>query len=447
MPRRLAVYARPPVRFAAVWVAALICSAARGQGEDVLPLSGMDSLNNEYRKHRDLANDLIRGFKAADTSIAAHVEALDILAKYDTYRFTWIPEQQKPDAIAAVYRGGVDTTVPYLLKARPRPAAAIEIYGDKVTEHALEVLKTRKLIARVNAARVLAKLAELGSPKLSDALVSVLDDPEQNIAVKCYAAKGLGVLAAFQPAVMTPEREKKAADSLASFIEHPMTLTATTTPEEVEGYRYVRREAIRALAQFHNPAASEKGHGALALLRVVAKDGLVPTPRIDERVEAAIGVARLRASLDKEYNLDYALAQIGLFMEDFTLASTRAKEAQQEGGKATKAAEVFPWKILAARQYDAIEQMRSEAGDSPESVKLAGECLKLLGQLEKGNAGDPEAILRLVAARQQPGRLFKNVEDSTVKPANRREDGAPGTPQLQTQPAPPPPRPGPAPKK
>lgn len=447
MQRRLAIYIRHAAGYAAVCVAALLSATARGQ-EDVLPVAGMASLDTAHRKHRDLANDLIRGIRPYDPAIPEHATALDTQAQYDTYRFTWLPLQQTPTEISTVYAKGVEFNVKSLLTVRPRPQGAIEVYSAKTAEHALEVLKTRKVIARVNAARVLAKLAELGQPALCDALVTVLSDPDQIDAAKLYAAKGLGILGAMQPPVLQPEREKKATEALAAFIDRKMTLTPATTLEEVEGFRYIRREAIRALAQFRNPAASEKGQAAFILLRVVAKDGFVPPPRIDERVEAAIGIARLRPALDKQYNQDYAVAQLGLFMEDFTLEATRARQAlEAKGGKGP---EIFPWKVMSARQYEAIEQMRADAGDNPELVKVAGECLKLLANLEAGRPGDPEAVLNLVANKQQPGggRMFKNVEESTVRPANRRDDSpfVPFSPQLQTPPPPgnnpPPPPPG-----
>jgi hypothetical protein len=246
------------------------------------------------------------------------------------------------------------------------------------------------------------------------------------------------------PPAVPQEQEKKAAEALATFIDRNMTIADTTKREEVEGFRYVRREGIRALAQFHNPGAAPRGQGAMELLRVVAKDGLVPPPRLDERVDAACGVARLKPSLDNEYNPDYAIAQIGLFLEEFNRETIAARE--QMAVQDNKGPSRFAWKVMASQLYDAIDQMRVEAADNPYVVTVAGACLKLLAQLEKGNPADPEAILRIIADTPLPSkRLFKNVEDSTVKAANRRDNQdalLPAPPQLETKSSLPPGAPG-----
>jgi hypothetical protein len=433
-------FVAPPRRatsFAAVACAAALLSAAgaRGQADSVLPSSGMDSLLAEHRQRKDLANDLLRGARPFDPGQPSHLQALDTQAKYVTYQFTWVPvssPESKPGEIDKVYAGGIERDVTALKKGRPATAGAIQVYSGKVIEHAGEVLQTPKLIAKVNAARVLAKLAELGPPELADPLVAVLESQESD-AVKYWALRGLRVLAAQQPPVLNPERDKKAAEALAAFIERRMTITDTTKPEEVEGFRVVRREAIRALAQIRNPAAAAGGRGPMALLRVVAKDGLVPPPRMDERVAAAIGIARLKPALDKEYNQDYALAQVGLFLDDYTQAVTRDRNEIVD----SKAPQLYPWKGFALEMYEAVEQLRAEATE-PYVTRLADECLALLDRIEKGNPADPERILRIVLNDPpKSGRLFKNLEDSTVRPANRRDSDS-GVPlpvrRLQAQP-------------
>jgi hypothetical protein len=147
-------------------------------------------------------------------------------------------------------------------------------------------------------------------------------------------------------------------------------------------------------------------------------------------------VARLKPSLDTEYNPDYAIAQIGLFLEEFNRESITAREQLQE----SKGPSRFPWRIMASELYDAIDQMRVECADNDYVKTAAAACLKLLGQLERGNPADPEEILRVVAGAAPPPskRLFKNVEDSTVRPANRHDNQdatLPAPPQLETRPS------------
>jgi hypothetical protein len=436
MCHRFAAPVRVTARFTVACAAALLfVPAVRSQADDVLPSGGMESLNAEWKKHHELANDLLRGFRVADPRDQSHVEAIDTQAKYDTYRFTWVTLQQKPGELANVYRGGVELAVSNLNKGKPGTAGAIAVYVPKATEHALEVLKTQRLIARLNAARVLAKLAELGSPELSDALVPVLADAGQSDAVKFYIVRALKVLAEQQPPVLSAEREKKVAEALAAFVDRKMTIADTTRREDVEGFRYVRREAIRALGQIRNPGAAANGQGPFTLLRIVAKDGPVPPPRIDERVEAVLGLARLKSSLENAYNPDYAIAQIGLFLEEYNREVTAARELLLDN----KIPQHFGYKVMSAELYDAIDQMRVDASDNPYVVTLAGACLRLLEKLEKGVPADPEEILQIIATTPPPSkRLFKNVEDTVVRPANRHDNqdaALPALPQLETKPA------------
>ena len=65
--------------------------------------------------------------------------------------------------------------------------------------------------------------------------------------------------------------------------------------EEIDGFRYVRREAIMALAQCRYPTLADKTHPTWLLLKSAVRDDIHPEPRLDERVEAAIGV-RLRSA-------------------------------------------------------------------------------------------------------------------------------------------------------
>jgi hypothetical protein len=438
MPGRLAARFPGTMWFAPLAAVVLLSAAAApGRAQDVLPTTGMDALNAEYKKHHELANDLLRGIRAANSRDSSHVEALDAEAKYATYRFTWVTLQQSAGSIGKVYIDGIDTHVKFLAKGKPATTEAIAIYSAKVTEHAVEVLKSNKVISRVNAAHVLAKLAELGWPDLCDTLVTLLQDPDQMDAVKFYVVRGLRELAAQQPPVLSSERERKAADALAAFIDRKMTIVDTTTREDVEGYRYIRREAVRALAQFRNPGAAAKGQAGMTLLRVMAKDGMLPVPRMDERVDAAVGIARFKSSLDRQYNPDYAIAQLGLFLDDFNREDTAARQIQKDN----RYFPILPWKIMSSRLCEAVEMMRANGSDNAYVVKVGAECSKLLDKLERGESADAEDILRIVTTTPPPsGRLYRDVDDSTVKPANRRlgRSEAPFAATLEAKPPVPP---------
>src|SRR5262245_22972342 len=109
--------------------------------------------------------------------------------------------------------------------------------------------------------------------------------------------------------------------------------------EEKEGFRVVQREAVRALAMNHRPATTDDKGGivespALTLLRVARVDGVAPEPRLDARVDAAAGVARMSPKTFEAYQSDYAAHQLGWFVADFAQATNNEKG---------------PWKAEAAK--------------------------------------------------------------------------------------------------
>ena len=153
---------------------------------------------------------------------------------------------------------------------------------------------TARLLAKVNAAGVMARAADLGQPELADSLVEVLKVPELSDGVRLYALRGLRELLAQNPPVLDKERLPAVVAADRGGRGKPGFNPNVTAPEEVDGFRYVRREAVRALALVKDPSAAGPGKPALTLLRVVAADGLTPEPRVDERLEAATGLAHMR---------------------------------------------------------------------------------------------------------------------------------------------------------
>jgi len=240
--------------------------------------------------------------------------------------------------------------------------------------------------------------------------------PQRNDGVKLYVLRGLGDILALSvqdPAVMTKDQEKKIILALAQFIERPPTVNKNSSAEEIEGARMLRREAIRALAFGHSPsiAGNDKTQPALVLLRVVANDGQVPEPRMDERVEAAVGVLRLSPELDKTYQQEYAVYQVGLFVEVFGEFVIKNKRDMN----------MKPVKIYAAKMVEALDPLRTSKNATV--GKIASQCYNLLARVE--TEGDLNNNLLTNYDTWIEGNpvnkdtLFAGVKDSTVKPANR----------------------------
>jgi hypothetical protein len=395
-----------------VVVAALGLRFSRAQGPaDV----GYTELEQEQRKHRDLMPGVLKGNPVCNPNDQKHVDAIDSEAKWITYRF-WYPEfhttTDQLKSVDRLYRD-FDSDLSYLKRSKSMNPAAAEVFTKRVIVRGMEVLKTprRQPIAQINVARVLAGLAELGQGELADALVDLLQDKNQEDGVKYWALRGLQQLMsapAQNPPVLTPERKEKAIKALVDFINRKAKFLESAPRAEVEGFRVLRREALAALNNCGLPtlADKDKTRPALTLLRVMANEGLLPPARMDERVEAAIGLARMQPDQAKNYNADYAAQQIGIFLEQFSTfaASENSKEK-------------LPCRVYAARLYEALEAMGA-ANNDPYVKQIVKESLSLLARIELNRQPDPQALSRIAKDMPPPStQLYKDLKDSGVKPA------------------------------
>jgi hypothetical protein len=433
MSSRFSPLLRPALGLLTAAFALALLGPSRAQ--EGAPDISENALKEEYEKNRTLMNNLLRGTEAFAATNPKHVAAIDAAAKYSTYRFTLSAVDSEPGKIDEVYRNFEEQQVKLIKnsKAATQPEVAKE-YSKAIGVRAREVLNSDKAIARVNAARVLAKTAELGQGDLADVLLEVFEkevakprsgaprSAERNDGVIYHTVRGMRELLAVPnpappaPPVLSADRELKLAQALIGFVTKPVKFASDTPKDEVEGYRSMRREAVRALAYCRAPGLKGKDRPGMVLLRVAASDGLTPEARVDERVEAAIGVARMRETFDgKEFQPEYAAYQLGAFVEYFGSYYAEHDPKKAEG-------EQRPFKVYAARLMDALEALKADT----KNAYVAGvvdQSRKVLALMEEGKqvkTGDLGAWLD----RNGPPKdsLFQGVADSTVKPANRRGD-------------------------
>jgi hypothetical protein len=300
-------------------------------------------------------------------------------------------------------------------------------------------------LASVNAARCLVLLVEAGSEEAAEALGDTLKDPRSNDGAKYWALMGLNrqlrlwaqAAAAPEPPPLPPDRKAKEAHYAQILIEaigrKPPKDALEVTPEETEGLRVLRREAVRALAQFRNPGISDdKGfltlRTAQPLLRVAVNDNLTPEARLDEQIEAAIGVARMQARLLPTYQPDYAAYNLGEFAAEFV------RRAGLEPPQ-------FPWKYYAARFSDALETMRDDLKDFPDKKaaayvgQLVSKTLPVLKEVEANGKADASDLKVWLSTNPPPNTtLYKGVADSAVKPLDRENLTPPEKPAKPAKP-------------
>ncbi len=378
---------------------------------------GWNKLEEKYNAGpRNLALGFLKGARV-DSNDRSHQEAIDLFAKTLTYGVYLQKLDTHTNAIAKDFDLLSNAIDKDILKARDAQSMQTfsEIFRDKVRIHALEVIqfKDARPIHKLHNARVLAEIAKLGQPDLAATFITVLKDPQQTAAVHYYMLKGLTTLIPNLP----PPLQAKCAVALVEFLEQKKALPKNATQEEIDGYRVLRREAVRALAKTRTPAIDDKVRPALVLARFAGNDvSIQPPPRIDERIEAAIGLAHMQAPpKDRQYQADYAAGQIAKCLGAF------AQEASSElsNREANKDTRLHPWRILAATLKEALDDLKKHNEKNQYVDKIADRGVRVLNQVIKGDLVNRNELPWWSSPDSDPPskELFQGSPDSVVKPA------------------------------
>jgi hypothetical protein len=410
----------------------LALGSARAQGLD----DGWTALEKKAREHRQLIPDLFRGKTAFDANEKSHAEAVDVQAKVVTYHPYLEHLEGQPGKIDRVFKE-FEGDLTGIARGKPGTQPLADAYRDRIRAHALEVLqhKGTKPIHRIHAARVLARVAELGQGQLADTLRDVLKDPGQNDGVYYYVLRGLSDLLSLPPPmpntppVVSKEQKASCAEAIVAFLDRKPTLSAISSQEEIDGYRWLRREALRALSATQVPEVSPKVRPALVLARFAGNDSSIkPAPRIDERVEAAIGLARMQSAQSPQYQPDYAASQIGQCINAFG--------NQHNDQPADLAKRILPWKIYATRLSDALNALKADSGKNAYVTEVVSRGLRVLQPVTRGDKADPGQLVWFTTPASAPPskELFRGAADSVVKPAEAAGEEAPEKPDKPEKP-------------
>jgi hypothetical protein len=379
---------------------------------------GWNKLEEKYNGGaRNLAHGFLKGSRV-DPNDKNHLEAIDLQAKTYTYGVYLQKLETQPNLIARDFDALSKAIDRDILKARdPQSMQTFaEIFRDRVRVHALEVIQFDKAkpIHKIHNARILAEIAKLGQSELADTLISVLKDSKQNDAVRYEMLKGLDTLIPH----LQPPQKAKCAVALVEFLEQKKGPHKKATQEEIDGFCFFRRAAIRALAKIHNPAIDDKVRPALVLARFAGNDASIqPPPRIDERIEAAIGLARMQAPpKDKQYQVDYAAGQIAKCL------GALAQAADSE--RANKDTRIHPWRLLSALLKDALEDLKKRNDKNTYVVQIVDRGTRLLNQVINGQQINPNEQTWWTSPQSDPPskELFQGSPDSVVKPAPPSEE-------------------------
>jgi len=325
---------------------------------------------------------------------------IDKVLKYYLYRLTWeeVQKQHDPAAVGTISSimgelvGSEETNPRFLPRQFTGQAADQDMAAmrqrqlDNVRDmtpifikNCRVVLTNRMPIARVNAVRVLAKLAEWGQEAVVDELVRVINHPQEIDAVRHHAFRGLEAIFSMQGSTdiqakglfQSKEGQARFNAALASIYNWldsrtkvPETRLQFMSREEQAGLRYVRRAAELALGAGRRPlivddrqGGKQEGPIAELLCKIVAGDaGLTPQPDLSERIDAAVALCQLRTDYSPSYQADFAAHQLAKFLTDVG-AEANARRAA--------AASPLAWGLQAQRMKTALDGFAAQKTTGP----------------------------------------------------------------------------------
>jgi hypothetical protein len=398
-------------RFVMVLGLVLLGSARASAQGDAIYLSASEE--KPPLEHEKLVREAARKAEAEAKLTPELQKSVELVVKYHVYRITMQNVEDTPNVLAGLVINCERwiTDIVFFQGAVTNPPLQ-QAFQQAMVKELDRVLKNpeQRAIIRVNAARILSRLGQhSGLETTADLLVTVLTDPQQVEGARYYACQGLkGVMQKAPrtgPGIKDPERRAKVVTALVGFIERKPPYRVLTQ-DQADGLRVLRREAVRALAEVRDPliAGQANGHAALCLCRVVARDvSLSPEPRLDEQVEAAVGLARMPADPQKEYQPGYTAFFLGQFVVKFV-------QAHKERSTNPR---IEPWLVYAARLNDALVDM-ARAFPELEVKSILDLSVDLLVSIEQKRDANPNALSNHLNNSPPTARSVYKSDDKSV---------------------------------
>lgn len=388
----------------------------------------LDDIAKERSANAEIFNKTLRGEVPFDAKNPAHMKAVDVNARFYVYRVTRPEIQAEPGKMDAIFRE-FESVLKQLKNKADNPFNAS--FLEKILEKTKEIIPNTSISSRINAVRMQAMCpAEISTCDLAgqkslpdqfmESFVAVLQKSPDD-GMKLYALKGIRdtykvmrpmavVKKASSRITLSPAVEIKVAETLAQLIETPTVYPVGTAPEIVEGYRVLRREALKALAQSRVPIAGVKGKTAFILAKFANGSDIKPEPRLDERVEAAIGLLNLRIQDPdaSEYNMEAALYQFSSFLIDYFQRFNSRNDSDIE--------KLFPWKFYAARITDAIDELNKEVKNVPYLTEMVQKIGLGLSDMEKLDKAAVPQLTTFVQSKPPTNlMIYKKIPGTEVK--------------------------------
>jgi hypothetical protein len=389
-----------PCRFVPIACLALFVAAAPTRAE--ILESNLQEWKTQYDKEaRDLVELQLAPGKIA--ILAEHQPRIELAAKYYTAQIKFL----KPDKGADI-QGWFQKMDTLLKKGKDGEfhQAFLKIFAAESARWAADILDNpapnSTFNNQVNVLRYLAMLADYGQEGVVPVLLKVLSPKAEgtkyyNEGARYYAAKALQSFFAQAHRADKPipiQDKKLEADVVARLVEqlnNPEHVSDDAPEERLDGFRVLRREIIRALGQARLPVVKgENGNVPVALELgkiVYASSGVSPPPRLDERVDAVIGLTQMDSAASPDFQPDYAAYWIGKFVNVFAL--------RYRTQKPDKKVLVDSFDSLALKLAEALAKLRDSKQATEYQKKVATLAVDVLTNLD-GNKGNPAELDRFL---------------------------------------------------
>lgn len=346
----------------------------------------------------------------------------------------------------------------------PIPANASKINSDKLDyirefgiafDAALKPLieTNPERIVRINAARLYAEACICGATAFYPTAARLLNDPKTATEIKHYMLQAAGnLLAAYDAADYKSRRHSNEPKPVGDLVEAvsrcvtdfnallPEVKPAQATPEQLAVVSFVRRQAVKALAQYRFVTAANSQrkpiYPAYALVQVCVSDpALVPAPSPAECAEAAIGICNMAPSLEgnpvKTYNAQGAAEAVAAAIRTWASPRTDPTDRSLAWRNYTNRINdaLKGWRPIFDPLYDPLQPNNFNASDVPPSVnelinRVQALILAPIDKVDKDGKPDPSAQVQveqleryLEQLRDNPNRkplLFSNIPETTI---------------------------------
>jgi hypothetical protein len=383
--------------------AACLAAPPAARAQDQGPAASLDDLKKSFDANKiNLIRDFAQGSKQPADRDAGTIKAA---AEWHVYRLRVITLQATPNKLYSEVVKPFDELQKVVLQNNSKNQNFQQRFNRELLSCFRDVLnKNGEAQVVVNAALMFPSWASNGSEEVADYLAELVRDPKRHDAVKLYALRGLGEYFKSRgfadtqkprAGVLAPpdqvENDAKRVQAVIDFVKRKSPITDDMTSEQAEAVRYVRREAIRALAKvqvpalFVEPKANKvKAPVAVALLGLLAgkSAGVDPPLSLLEQCDASLALCNMKwAGIIPEYDptlaAPFVARTLAEFAKEYNDDFGKVIRKPSEQGKEGRVGGLYPWLTLTDRFEGGLKEL-VKTTNVPEAKLLAQKVTLLL---------------------------------------------------------------------